>query len=185
MRLLRSLSLFAAVVTAAALSASSLTAQAPKSGWRAEVLSRFSSAEKKFTQIADATPWEKYSWRPGKGVRSICEVFLHIAGDNYLLAEPPGAKKPASIDYKTIEACPADKAKVLATMKAGFDHLHAAINATPDTDAEGMIDLFGSKMTKRALLLAIAEHAGEHLGQSIAYARVNGMVPPWSAKGGM
>jgi hypothetical protein len=177
--------LIAAAAFAAALCAPAVYAQVPTSGWRAEFLKNIGGSEQKFTQLATAMPWTKYSWRPGAGVRSVCEVYLHIAGDNYLLAEPLGAKKPASVDYKTIETCPAGKDAVLATMKASFAHLRNAVLATSDADGDAMVDFFGSKITKRALLLAIAEHAGEHLGQSIAYARTNGVVPPWSAKGAM
>ncbi len=175
--------LVAGIVTACCAQAA--RAQAPTTGWRAEFLKNFAQSEQKFTQLATAMPWDKYSWRPGVGVRSVCEVYLHIAGDNYLLAEPLGAKKPASVDYKTIEKCPAGKEAVLATMKASFAALRSAVVATSDGDADTMVEFFGTKITKRALLLAIAEHAGEHLGQSIAYARTNGVVPPWSAKGGM
>lgn len=172
-----------AVLTAAFLSmtlSAPLAAQAPTTGWRGEFLSQMNGIEGKFTQLANAMPWDKYSWRPGKGVRSVCEVFLHIAGDNYSLAEPLGPKIPAGIDLKTIENCPDSKERVLATMKAGFAFIRNAAIATPAGDADAMVDFFGRKITKRALLLAIAEHAGEHLGQSIAYARMNGVVPPWS-----
>src|SRR3979490_2011847 len=98
--------LLPAALLAAAVAAPALVAQAPTTGWRAEFLFQFNNADKKFNQLAEATPWEKYSWRPAKGVRSVCEVFLHIAGDNYLMMEPLGAKKPATVDYKTIETCP-------------------------------------------------------------------------------
>jgi uncharacterized damage-inducible protein DinB len=182
---MRFLRLLAAALLAATIAAPALTAQAPTTGWRAEFLFQFNSADKKFNQLAEATPWEKFSWRPSKGVRSVCEVFLHIAGDNYMMMEPLGAKKPASVDYKTIETCPDSKAKVLATMKAASEHARNAVIATQDTDADFMVEIFGMKVSKRGLLLLTAEHMGEHLGQSIAYARVNGIVPPWSAKGGM
>jgi hypothetical protein len=161
--------------------ASPLCAQGSVSGWRGEFLHQLGTLEGKYTQLANAIPWEKYSWRPGQGVRSVCEVFLHISGENYLLAESLGAKTPASVDLKNIETCPASRDKVLATMKAGFTNMRNAATATRDADADVMVDFFGSKITKRALLMAIAEHAGEHLGQQIAYARVNGIVPPWSA----
>ncbi len=182
---MRAFKLLTTAALASALVVPALAAQAPSSGWRAEFLNQIGAADKKFTALAEATPWEKYSWRPGKGVRSICEVYLHIAGDNYLMVEPLGVKKPAGIDYKTIETCPESKAKVLATMKEGFAHIKAAAIGTPDGDSDAPVTFFGQKLTKRGLFLAIAEHAGEHLGQSIAYARMNGIVPPWSAKGGM
>lgn len=168
-------------VTAAVISLSaSLGAQAPVTGWRGEFLGQLATVEGKYTQLANAFSWDKYSWRPGKGVRSVCEVFLHISGENYTLAEPLGAKTPAGVDLKSMETCPAGKDKVLATMKASFANMRAAATATPDGEGDVKVDFFGSKITKRALLLAIAEHWGEHLGQQIAYARMNGVVPPWS-----
>jgi uncharacterized damage-inducible protein DinB len=158
-----------------------LHAQAPTSGWRAEFLNSFSGAERKYLALAEAMPWEKYSWRPAQGVRSVCEVFLHIAGANYGLVGPLGAAPPASVDLRNIEKCPADKNQVLATMRASFAFARSAVTATTDAQADNAISIFGMNMTKRGLLLFIAEHAGEHLGQSIAYARTNGVVPPWSA----
>jgi uncharacterized damage-inducible protein DinB len=166
--------------SATILLASALSAQAQVGGWRGDFLYQMNTIEGKFNQLANAMTWEQFAWRPGKGVRSVCEVFLHIAGDNYLLGEPLGTKTPASINMKTIETCPDSKEKVAATMKAGFAFIRNAAIATPDGDAETKIDFFGTKITKRALLLAIVEHAGEHLGQQIAYARMNGVVPPWS-----
>jgi uncharacterized damage-inducible protein DinB len=177
----RTLAILVAAVSAAALSAS-LRAQAPVSGWRGEFLDQMKDIEGKYTQLATAMPWDRYSWRPGKGVRSVCEVFLHVSGDNVAIAAPLGAKAPAGIDLNAVEQCPASKEKVIAEMQALFAAVRSAVVATPDGDADAVIDFFGSKRTKRALLLAIAEHSGEHLGQSIAYARMNGVVPPWSAK---
>jgi uncharacterized damage-inducible protein DinB len=168
------------LLLASALAAPALVAQAPKTGWRAEFLGVFSSAEDKYYQLAQAMPWEKYSWRPGKGVRSVCEVFLHISGANYEFTEPLGVKTPADVNLKTIETCPDSKAKVLATMKTSFTHIRNAVIGTPDSDADKAVTLFGEHTTKRGLLMSTAEHAGEHLGQAIAYARTNGVVPPWS-----
>ena len=175
-------SMFTAVVVAVVSMslAAPVRAQAPTTGWRGEFIHMMNGLEGKYTQLANAMSWEKYSWRPGAGVRSVCEVFLHIGGDNFLMVEPLGAKTPANIDLKTVENCPDGKEKVISTMKAGFAAVRNAVAATPEGDGDVMVDFFGSKITKRALLLAIAEHAGEHLGQSIAYARMNGVVPPWS-----
>lgn len=181
--MIRVRSTVAALAAAAITLASPLGAQGAISGWRGEFLSQLGTLESKYTQLANAIPWEKYSWRPGKGVRSVCEVFLHISGENYTLAESLGARTPAGVDLKNIETCPSSKEKVLATMKAGFANMRSAATATPDGESEVKVDFFGSKITKRALLLAVAEHAGEHLGQQIAYARMNGIVPPWSMPG--
>ena len=165
---------------ATVLAASTAVAQAPQAGWRAEFLSSLAGAEEKFVSLAEATPWDKYSWRPSEGVRSVCEVFLHIAGANYLFANPLGGKVPATVDVRNIEKCPASRDQVVATMKASFTHLRNAVIATSETTADTGTEIFGMKMTRRALLMFTAEHAGEHLGQSIAYARMNKIVPPWS-----
>jgi hypothetical protein len=172
-------SLPAAALAAIVLSAAA-HAQAPVPGPRGEFLNSYGQVERKLEQLAEVTPWEKYSWRPGAGVRSVCEVFLHVAGDGYVLGEPFGVKAPAGVDLKTIETCPADKAKVIATLKASYAAMKAAVTAMKDSDLEQEATLFGFKQSKRGWLLGAAEHAGEHLGQSIAYARMNGIVPPWS-----
>ena len=177
--MIRHRSMFACLAVAAAFAAP-LHAQAPVKGWRAEFLDQMKDIEGKYTQLATAMPWDKYSWRPGKGVRSVCEVFLHVSGDNVAIAASLGAKVPAGIDLKTVETCPGSKEKVIAEMQSLFAAVRTAVIATPDGDADAEVDFFGSKRTKRALLLALAEHSGEHLGQSIAYARMNGVVPPWS-----
>ncbi|MFI5309776.1 MAG: hypothetical protein ACHQQ3_00970 [Gemmatimonadales bacterium] len=97
---------FAAIILSTASGA-----QAPVPGLRGDFLTSYGQAERKFEQLAEVTPWEKYSWRPGPGVRSVCEVFLHVAGDGYVLGEPFGVKPAAGVDLKTIETCPADKAR--------------------------------------------------------------------------
>lgn len=174
----------ATIALATGIQGSVLAAQAPQSGWRAEFLNSLGGAERKYVALAEATPWEKYSWRPAEGVRSVCEVFLHISGANYMFANPLGAQAPASVDLGNIEKCPANRDQVVSTLKASFAHLRGAVTSTADAQADAPVELFGMKMTKRGLLLFTAEHMGEHLGQSIAYARTNKIVPPWSVRGG-
>lgn len=174
-----------AMLAASTLAAASLAAQSPASGYRAEFLSQWKSVGDKYVQLAEAMPWDKYSWRPGTGVRSVCEVYLHIAGDNYYMAREMGAKVPAGIDLKTIETCPDSKDRVIATMKDGFAFYRDAVLAGNDADADKPLKVFGMTFTSRGYLMFVMEHAGEHLGQSIAYARTNGIVPPWSLKPGM
>jgi hypothetical protein len=117
-------------------------------------------------------------------VRSVCEVFLHVAGANYLFSGPLGAAAPAGVDVRNIEKCPAGRDQVVATLRASFAHMRNAVLATGDGDADAPVSIFGMNMTKRGLFLFAAEHLGEHLGQSIAYARSNAVVPPWSARAG-
>jgi uncharacterized damage-inducible protein DinB len=151
------------------------------SGYRGEVLAEVSIQEDKFARLAEAIPAEKYSWRPAPGVRSIAEVFLHVAAANYNLPKLIGTPPPAGLDIRTLEKSTTDKAKVLATLKDSFAHARKAIVNMPDTDLEKSLDWFGGKNTERGILLFMTRHTAEHLGQSIAYARINGIVPPWTA----
>jgi uncharacterized damage-inducible protein DinB len=182
---IRHLAAVALAATAAASSPALLTAQAPPTaGWRAEFLNSLGSVERKYISLAEAVPWEKHSWRPAQGVRSVCEVYMHMAAANYLFGDPLGTKVPAGVDVRAMSQCPASREQVVSALRASFAHLRNAVAATPDDQADAPVSIFGMNMTKRALLLFAAEHAGEHLGQSIAYARTNGVVPPWSAGGG-
>lgn len=149
-------------------------------GYRSEVLSEVIVQEDKFTRLAEAIPAEKYSWRPAPDVRSFAEVFLHVSAANYNLYKLVGTPPPAGVDVKSLEKSTTDKAKVVATLKDSYTHAKAAIKAMPDTDLEKSMDWFGGKNTERGILLFIVRHGAEHLGQSIAYARFIGVVPPWT-----
>lgn len=149
-------------------------------GYRSEVLAEVMVQEDKFTRLAEAIPADKYTWRPAPDVRSIAEVFLHVSAANYNLYKLVGTPPPSTLDIKSLEKSTTDKAKVLATVKDSFDHAKKAIKAMPDADLEKSLDWFGGKNTERGILLFIVRHAAEHLGQSIAYARSIGIVPPWS-----
>jgi uncharacterized damage-inducible protein DinB len=150
------------------------------SGYRSEVLSEVIVQEDKFTRLAEAIPAEKYTWRPAADVRSFAEVFLHVYVANYNLYKLVGTPPPAGLDIKTLEKSTTDKAKVVATLKDSFAHACKAITAMPDSDLEKSMDWFGGKNTERGILLFIVRHGAEHLGQSIAYARFVGVVPPWT-----
>jgi uncharacterized damage-inducible protein DinB len=149
-------------------------------GYRSEVLAEVMIQEDKFTRLAEAIPADKYSWRPAPDVRSFAEVFLHVAAANYNLYKLVGTPPPTGFDVKGFEKSTPDKAKVMATLKDSFAHARKAITAMPDADLDKSMDWFGGKNTQRGILLFIVRHAAEHLGQSIAYARFIGVVPPWT-----
>lgn len=171
----------ALVVTGIAclLSAAAVKADAP-TGFRAEILKDVDDLGKKCVSLAEAVPEAKYSWRPAEGVRSIGEVFVHIAGANYMFSRFVGAKLPDGLNpnmEKTVTA----KADIVDLLKKSFAHAHQAIANMPDADLEKQVKMFGSRSaTEREALMVMTGHAHEHLGQSIAYARSNGVVPPWS-----
>jgi len=149
-------------------------------GYRSEVLAEVMIQEDKFTRLAEAVPAEKYTWRPAADVRSFAEVLLHVSAANYNLYKLVGTPPPAGFDVRGFEKSTTDKAKVIATLKDSFVHAKAAIKAMPDADLEKSLDWFGGKNTERGILLFITRHAAEHLGQSIAYARMAGVTPPWT-----
>jgi uncharacterized damage-inducible protein DinB len=149
-------------------------------GYRSEVMAEVMVQEDKFTRLAEAIPAEKYTWRPAADVRSFAEVFLHVSAANYNLYGMVGTPPPTALDLKTLEKSTTDKAKIIATLKDSFAHAKQAIKAMPDTDLEKSMDWFGGKNTERGVLLFIVRHGAEHLGQSIAYSRMAGVVPPWT-----
>lgn len=152
-----------------------------RAGMRELFLQQLGDVEKKVNGLAQAVPADKYSWRPGEGVRSISEVFMHIAGANYLFPSMAGIKPPEGID-RNMEKTVTEKSKVQAALKQSFEHARKAAQGLSDPDMAKEIKFFGRPSTVEALLFIMANHMHEHLGQSIAYARVNGVVPPWSAK---
>ena len=149
-------------------------------GARGEFLTEVSYYEQRYIRLAEAVPAEKYSWRPAEGVRSIGEVYAHIAAANYNLAKVLGTPIPNGVDTKAFTAAAGDKAKTLQTLKDSFAHFRGAILAIKDADLNNAQKFFGQDTTIRGAFFLITGHFGEHLGQSIAYARQNGIVPPWT-----
>ena len=147
-------------------------------GFRAEFLSDLDEVQDKITKLAAAVPAEKYAWRPADGVRSISEVYMHIAGGNYFLATFVNVQPPSTMP-KDIEKI-GDKKTVQAELQKSFDHIRTIVKNTPEADFDKQVTLFGKPTTERAVFSTILNHLHEHLGQSIAYARMNGVVPPWS-----
>ncbi len=129
----------------------------------------------KFTGLARVMAG-KYDWKPGPGVRSVGDVLNLIVTENGMLVAVlsgtpnPGAQ-PAPIT---------DPEKMQEALKASYVNLQQAIAGLSDNDLQTPVKLFGRDMTKQGALLLLLEDQHEHLGQSIAYARTNCVVPPWS-----
>jgi len=147
---------------------------------KAEFNVMLSDAETKVLDLAQATPADKYGWAPGKGVRTMSEVFMHMAGANYFIPTFVGQPVPEGVNPQAFEGTVKEKDAVIKTLKESFASAHAAIDKTKDLDTK--IKLFGHDMTKRQALLILVTHSHEHLGQAIAYARSNDITPPWTAK---
>jgi uncharacterized damage-inducible protein DinB len=157
----------------------------PNGGPAADLLMPFDNLERQAIDLAKAIPEDKYDWRPAPGVRSIREVCLHIAyGNQLMLNISNGIEKDAL--YKQIqdqlkrEGEKLTKDQVIEAMTAGFKTVREALQSASAGSLSRDIDFFGRATTRRAVLVALDVHIGEHLGQLIAYARMNGIVPPWS-----
>jgi uncharacterized damage-inducible protein DinB len=144
--------------------------------------------EEKLLGLADAIPEDKYGWRPGEGVRSVGEVVMHVAADNYFMPVYAGVAAPEATgiksgDYPSVQAYEqrtATKAEALQAARESFAHLRSAMQGTNDAFLGATHDIFGMQMTGLDLWVITTTHLHEHLGQMIAYARTNGVVPPWS-----
>ncbi|HVE79895.1 MAG TPA: DinB family protein, partial [Gemmatimonadaceae bacterium] len=157
------------------------TTPAAASDVRKELIGQIEDAERKLVALAEATPPDKYGWRPAAGVRSVSEVYMHIVGANYLFPGIVGHKRPADVALtRESEKTVTDKAQVLDYLRKSFAFAKQAAMSVPEQELGTSVNMFGSPSTKRGVLVLLATHAHEHLGQSIAYARMNGVVPPWS-----
>jgi uncharacterized damage-inducible protein DinB len=161
------------------------TTAAGKGALQSDLLLVLGDAQKKVLQLEDAVPQNKFNWRPAPGVRSIAEAYLHIAFGNYGLTKvatgsaPPAdagwEMNPAKWDKKTT-----DKAEIKKILEQSFAWSNDAIKALSDADLDKKVSFFGHDMTARAVLIILAGHVNEHLGQEVAYARTNKVTPPWS-----
>jgi uncharacterized damage-inducible protein DinB len=143
-----------------------------------DVLAPLSELESKITALAKAVPEEKYSWRPAPGVRSFGEVFLHIVDSNRMILAI-AAGKTASEDA-AFEKKPTTKAQTLQMLADSFAAARKAIEPLRSGGLSHDADFFGEHTTRRGVYVFLDTHMSEHLGQAIAYARMNGIVPPWS-----
>ena len=135
--------------------------------------------------LAEATPAEKFTWRPAEGVRSMSEVYMHIALTNFDLLSVTGPKMPADITSDDMEKTVTTKADVIAWLKRSIDAVKTARAAVKPADLRRKVKVDNHDATVDSVYLRIIIHANEHMGQLVAYARMNGIVPPWSksAKG--
>lgn len=148
----------------------------------AEARKNFDSAAEKVMQLAEAVPADKYTWRPGEGVRSFSEVFLHVAGGNFNIPRAFGTPRPEGlVAAREFDTQTSDKAEVIALLRRSIEHARGAMDKVTANDLDTSTAFFGdSEWTRREIMFFLASHNHEHLGQLIAYSRVNGIVPPWS-----
>ena len=155
-------------------------AQDAPAGFRGEFLHQFDQSMTKVIALAEAVPAPTYGRRPVPAVMPLAYTFAHIARFNYEYpARAMGISTPADIDRDTLERVAA-KPQVVALLRRSAEHVRQAVRRMPDAQLAQMTTLYGRRVPQWAVLLQLLAHMDDHLGQSIAYARVSGVVPPWS-----
>jgi uncharacterized damage-inducible protein DinB len=155
-------------------------AQSAPTDYRDEFLAHFARSAMKMTRLSAAMPESTYAWSPGADVMSVARVYMHIARYNYLYLDGSfGIRAPDGVDWQHFESV-TDKATVVAALEASFRHVQSAAEALTPDDLTRPVTLYGRPVPGWRVLFQILSHMNEHVGQSIAYARVNGVVPPWS-----
>lgn len=132
-------------------------------------------------QLAQAIPAEKYTWAPQAGVRSVADVCTHIISANYFFASKLGAKIPEGVKMETLEKDLKTKEAIAAELKRSYEVIISAIKNTKDSALPTKVEFpFPGEYTGMSTILIVLGHSNEHLGQLIAYGRMNGITPPWS-----
>ena len=161
------------------LSASLLSAQSYPEGIWQGYDGEWKHVSQQLIALAEATPAEKFAWRPAAGVRSTSEVYMHITMANFYLLSVTGPKMPAGLKEDS-EKTVTSKAEVLDWLKRSLEAVQEAHAAAKPADLERRVHIADREATVDGMYLRIIVHANEHMGQLIAYARMTGVVPPWS-----
>ncbi|MEO8448459.1 MAG: DinB family protein [Gemmatimonadota bacterium] len=171
----------ASVGLALSMTRGSLAAQAAPEVARLKqaYLADFTDLEKKLVALAEAFPAEKFSWRPMDGVRSVGAVVGLIAGENYGFPRSYGGKAPTGVPSEEALEKLTDKTALVRHLRESFAAAKQAIAAWSGKP-EGPIQLWGEGRTLAGAFMVVMADQHEHLGQLIAYARMNRIVPPWS-----
>ncbi len=167
------------IMTVLLLSAQMLSAQKLPEGIWQGYDGEWKHVTSQLVALAEATPEDKFAWRPAKGVRSTSEVYMHIALANFYLLSITGPKMPDDLKEdaeKTITA----KADVIKWLKRSLEAVRAAHLAEKPADLQRKVHIADRDATVDGMYLRIIIHANEHMGQLVAYARMTGVVPPWS-----
>jgi uncharacterized damage-inducible protein DinB len=129
--------------------------------------------------LAEATPADKFAWRPTPGVRSISEVYMHIVDANFYLLSVTGPKMPADLK-EGMDKTVTSKTEVIAWLKRSLETVKEARLAETAKDLQRKVHIDDRDATVDGMYLRIIVHANEHMGQLVAYARMTGVVPPWA-----
>jgi uncharacterized damage-inducible protein DinB len=170
----RSCLVLAALLTLSTLALAPAAAQAEDVGLLTSFLSDLDRLEGKMVPLAEAVPADMYGWRPAEGIRSVSEVYMHMAGSMQYILSVVGTTPVADLEKVT------DKDQVVSELKKAFAATREAVGKVTAAELGDKVQMFGREWTKADIIYLVGTHNHEHLGQSIAYARSIGVVPPWS-----
>lgn len=155
-------------------------AQSSPRDYRDALLRHFDGSARKVELLSDAMPENLYTWSPGEGVFSVARVYMHIARYNYMYLEDNlGIEAPEGVDWPNFESI-TDKATVVELLGKSIEHVRQSVSSMSEEQLTAETTLYGQQVPGWAVVLQLVAHMNEHVGQSIAYARMNGIVPPWS-----
>jgi uncharacterized damage-inducible protein DinB len=154
----------------------------PSYDMKGQSLVDLEQVQKKFVDLANALPADKLTWRPSADSRSFAEVFLHVAAERYGILNLMGAETPAGVDRKALEKSTTDRAQIVAELNKSWDFAQKTIKGMSNADFAKLLPKLGPQANAGDVVYILVADAHEHLGQSIAYARENGIVPPWTVE---
>jgi uncharacterized damage-inducible protein DinB len=155
---------------------------APSYDMKGQALLDLEAINKKFVDLANALPADKLTWRPSPDSRSFAEVFLHVSAERYGILHLMGAETPAGFDGKALEKSTTDKAQIVGELNRSWEFAQKTINGMTNADFAKLLPKLGPQANAGDVVYILVADAHEHLGQAIAYARENGIVPPWTAE---
>jgi uncharacterized damage-inducible protein DinB len=153
---------------------------APSYDMKAQALLDLQAVNKKCADLAQVVPSDKLTWRPSADSRSFAEVFLHVAGERYGILSMMGATPPEGFKAKEFEKSTTDKDRIVEDLNQSWDFANKAINGMSNADFAKLLPKLGPQANEGDVVYILVADAHEHLGQLIAYARQNGIVPPWT-----
>jgi uncharacterized damage-inducible protein DinB len=155
---------------------------APSYDLKAQALLDLQAVNKKCVDLAEALPIEKLAWRPSPDTRSFAEVFLHVAGERYGILSMMGANPPAGFKAREFEKSTTDKGRIVEDLNQSWDFANKTINGMSNTDFAKLLPKLGPQANEGDVVYILVADAHEHLGQLVAYARQNGIAPPWTVE---
>jgi uncharacterized damage-inducible protein DinB len=155
---------------------------APSYDMKAQALLDLQAVNKKCVDLAQVLPSEKLTWRPAPDTRSFAEVFLHVAAERYAILGMLGATAPPGFKASEFEKSTTERDRIVADLNDSWDFASKTITGMSNADFAKLLPKLGPQANEGDVVYILVADAHEHLGQLIAYARQNGIAPPWTVE---